>query len=405
MNQLVDSIKEHPPFSLLDDAAFDILQKNMRIGYYPNSTVLVSSKQSFDIVYLVIKGQVEARSDEELLYVYGNNDIFGGIEVLKKEPSTYEYIVTQELICFEISKSVFIELCDKYTSFRDYFFLSLVDKANALKNKREYEFMSDLMVSRLEKSLLHTPCIVDGSATVVSALEMMENMRVSSILVKNREGYGIVTDTDLRHYILNSKNIDQISQIQTYPMITAVEGEFLFNILLLMTQRSIKHLPVFSKDNELIGVLELIDLVSFFSNQAYLVNIQMQNASSLEDVISASKRLEIMISALHSKGVKSRYIARIVSDVNKRMYNKLFELIFPQEWQENSSLVLLGSEGRLEQILRTDQDNAIIFKTGFKPNNIPEVTNKFVGALDAIGFPRCEGNVMAVNPKWCKSIN
>lgn len=405
MNQLLDSLKEHPPFSILDSTAYDILQKNTRIGYYPNDSVLVSSGHTFEFVYIIIKGQVEARGDGELLDIYSNNDVFGGIEILKNELSNYDYIVSEELICFELNKNTFIELCDKFTNFRDYFFLSLVERANALKNKREYESMSDLMISRLEKNLLHSPCIVDGSKTVSEALEIMENARVSSILVKNREGYGIVTDTDFRYYILNADNIKHISEIQTYPVISANEGEFLFNILLLMTQKSIKHLPVFSKNKEPIGVLELIDLLSFFSNQTYLVNIQMQNANTLEDVISASSRLEIMISALHSKGVKSRYIARIVSDINKRMYNKLFDIIFPKEWKENSSLILLGSEGRSEQILRTDQDNAIIFRSGFKPDNAQEITTKFVETLDAIGFPRCAGNVMIINPMWCKSIN
>ncbi|MDD5359795.1 MAG: putative nucleotidyltransferase substrate binding domain-containing protein [Sulfurovaceae bacterium] len=405
MNQLLDSLKEHLPFSILDDMALEILRKNTKIGYYPNNSVLVLNGHAFEFVYIVIKGQVEARSDGELLDIYSNNDVFGAIEILKNELSTYEYTVSEELICFELNKNTFFELCDKYTEFRDYFFLSLVERANSLKNKKEYESMGDLMISRLDRSILHQACIIDGSTPVAKALETMENARVSSILVKNREGYGIVTDADLRYYILNSDSIDNISQIQTYPMISTTEGEFLFNILLLMTQKSIKHLPVFSKNKELIGVLELIDLLSFFSNQTYLVNIQMQNANTLEDVIKASSRLEVMVRALHSKGVKSRYIARIVSDINKRMYNKLFSLILPKEWQENASLILLGSEGRSEQILRTDQDNAIIFKAGFKPNNIQEITTKFVEALDAIGFPRCAGNVMIINPMWCKSID
>jgi CBS domain-containing protein len=405
MNQLLDSLKEHLPFSILDDTAIEVLRKNTKIGYYPNNSMLVSPKHPFDFLYIIIKGKVEARNDGELLDIYSNNDVFGAIEILKNELSTYEYTVSEELICFELNKNTFLNLCDKYGEFRDYFFLSLVERANSLKNKKEYESIGDLMISRLDRSILHQACIIDSSTPVVKALETMENARVSSILVKNREGYGIVTDTDLRHYILNSDSINNISQIQTYPMISTTEGEFLFNILLLMTQKSIKHLPVFSKNKELIGVLELIDLLSFFSNQTYLVNIQMQNANTLEDVIKASSRLEVMIRALHSKGVKSRYIARIVSDINKRMYNKLFSIILPKEWQENASLILLGSEGRSEQILRTDQDNAIIFKAGFEPNNVQEITTNFVEALDAIGFPRCAGNVMIINPMWCKSID
>ncbi len=85
------------------------------------------------------------------------------------------------------------------------------------------------------------------------------------------------------------------------------------------------------------------------------------------------------------------------------MYAKLFELIFPKEWQTKCTLILLGSEGRGEQILKTDQDNGLIFEEGFDPKDIDEITLKFTKALDEIGFPRCKGNVMVINPKWAKS--
>ena len=77
----------------------------------------------------------------------------------------------------------------------------------------------------------------------------------------------------------------------------------------------------------------------------------------------------------------------------------------PSEWQERCTFVLLGSEGRSEQILRTDQDNALIFEKGFMPENIKEVTLEFIEALDEIGFPRCDGNVMIINEKWCKGVD
>ena len=126
----------------------------------------------------------------------------------------------------------------------------------------------------------------------------------------------------------------------------------------------------------------------------YVISVQMENARNIEGVIASAKRVPVMIEALHSKGVKSRYIAKLVSEINKKMYTKLFELIFPESWKERCSLVLLGSEGRGEQILRTDQDNALIFEEGFSPDNAAEVAQRFIDVLDEIGFPRCSGEIM-----------
>jgi len=152
-------------------------------------------------------------------------------------------------------------------------------------------------------------------------------------------------------------------------------------------------------------VLDLTDLLSYLSNQTHLIAMQMQKAENIEEVINASKRIEIMVSVLHAKGVKSRYIAKMVSEIHKKMYAKLFEFIFPKAWHKRCTLILLGSEGRGEQILRTDQDNALIFEEGFDPEDKEEVTLRFIETLDKIGFPRCPGNVMVINPQWAKDVD
>jgi len=407
MIALLETLKGHPPFSFLDDTAFALIERNAQIAYYPNHTVLTEPNFLFDKLFVIIKGMVEVNNDDELIDVYRTHDAFGGIELLKNQASLYQYKVTEELICYEIKKEVFLKLCESNKAFKDYFFSSIVERLEMLKEKREYTAMSDLMMARVDKSILHNACVLASDMPIIDSLKKMEECNATSVIVKNPQGYGIVTDADLRYYILyqQSQELHRLSDIQSYPVISIEEGELLFNILLLMTERTIKHLPVLDKTGEVLGVLELIDLLSFFSNQSHLISAQMEKASTLEAVIDAAKRVEIMISALHAKGVKSRYIAKLVSEINKKMYLRLFEMIFPKSWHEKCTLILLGSEGRGEQILRTDQDNALIFEEGFLPDNIEEITQKFILALDNIGFPRCSGNIMVINPQWRKSID
>jgi len=402
---LLDNLKTYLPFSLLDTKAFKRIEESAQIAYYPENSVLIDNNESPSAFYLIIKGIVEARNAEELIDIYHNDDVFGGIELIENQPSKYQYRVSEELICYEIPKEIFLELCQNNSTFKNYFFSSIVERMDMLKERKESAKMADMMLVRVDDNILHPACIVDHEMPIIDAIRKLEEESAAALIVKNESGYGIVTDADLREYILyrEERNLRKISQIQSYPIVSTREGELLFNVLLLMTGRAIKHLPVLNEKEEVIGMLELIDLLSHFANQSHIIHVQIAKASDITSVIEASKRIDIMIKTLHLKGVKSRYIARLVSEMHKKMYAKLFELIFPREWHDKCTLILLGSEGRGEQILKTDQDNGLIFEEGFEPEDQEKITLKFTEALDEIGFPRCQGNVMVINPKWAKS--
>ena len=405
MIALFDNLKRHLPFSLLDHGSLTLIENNAQIAYYPQDTLLIDVEAMPATFYFIIKGIVEAKEGEELIDIYQSDDVFGGIELIKQQPSRYQYRVNEELICYEIPKEVFLELCQNNSAFKNYFFASILERITMLKEKNESAKMADMMLTRVDNTILHTACVVDQTMPIIAAIRKMDTENAVALLVKNESGYGIVTDANMRQFILHEapESLTEISQIQTYPIITIPEGELLFNVLLLMTGHSIKHLPVINEKEEVVGLLELIDLLSHFANQSHIIHVQIDKASDLQSVISASKRIDSMISTLHLKGVKSRYIAKLVSEIHKKMYAKLFKLIFPMEWHDKCTLILLGSEGRGEQILKTDQDNGLIFKEGFEPKDQEVITRKFTETLDKIGFPRCKGKVMVINPKWAKS--
>lgn len=407
MIELLESLRADRPFSFLDSAEFASVERSINIAYYPKETHIIKSGDKPSILYFIIKGVVEASSDEEIIDIYQPHDMFGAIEMIEDRASDYDYRVTEELICYEMPREIFLQLTKENNSFKSHFFSSIADRIDMIKNKKEFTLMSDLMVARVDSSLYHDGCVVSSNMSTIEALRVMEDQKASSLIIDNDGEYGIVTDADLRGYILHrdSQDLEVISSIQTKPIISARDGELLFNVLLQMTQHSIKHLIITDDSGEYRGVLELIDLLSFFSNQSHLIVVQMQKAKNLDDVVAAAKRVETMVGTLHARGVKSRYIAKLVSEINRKMYIKLFEMVMPVSWHDKVALLLLGSEGRGEQILRTDQDNALIFEDGFSPDGIEEVTTAFIEILDKIGFPRCSGGVMIINEKWHKSLS
>ena len=407
MLALVEALKSQVPFSLLDDKAFKAIETSSQIAYYPEDSVLIAENTIPQNIFLIIKGTVEAMNGEDLIDIYNANDVFGAIEVIRNQPTKDSYTVRKELICYEVPLDTFLKITQENNAFKTYFLSTIIERIDMMKEKKENLKAAEIMVERVEDHLLHTACIVDADTPVLEALSKMEREKAVALIVRNAYGYGIVTDADLRYYILHKEEdaLLLISQIQSYPLISIREDELLFNVLLTMTGRNIKHLPVFDEEKTLVGILVLTDLLSYLSNQSHLISVQMERAETIEDVIAASSRIDVMISLLHSKGVKSRYIAKMVSEMHKKMYAKLFKLIFPNEWHHRCTLILLGSEGRGEQILKTDQDNGLIFEDGFEPENKEEITLKFTETLDTIGFPRCKGNVMVINPKWAKSTS
>jgi len=403
--ELLENLKSHPPFKYLDETTLHVIEKSAQVAYYPEGTILISASQIPDVLYFIIKGRVEAVSEDELINVYHSNDDFGGIELIENRASKYNYKVTEELICYEIPKRIFLEIAQSNEAFKNYLFYSIAERIDLLREKKEFTLMSDIMISRVDEHILRKGTLVPSQMPITEALRLMEEEKTSCLIVENKEGYGIITDADLRHYILygEKEGLEQVRDIQSYPIITAKKSELLFNILLKMTEHSIKHLPLIDKRGLFVGVVELIDLLSYFSNQSYLISVQMDKARDLQGVVASARSVPVMIEALHAKGVKSRYIAKLVSEINKKMYQKIFDLVMPESWHTRAALILLGSEGRSEQIMRTDQDNALIFEEGFEPEDAKEVTERFVRVLDEIGLPRCSGGIMVINEKWRKS--
>ncbi len=406
MIALLDNLKTHLPFSLLDEATFKTIEASSQIAYYPENSVLIEEETIPECVYVIIKGVVKAKDGDDLTDVYQNNDLFAAIELIRNKGSKDRYVVVEELICYEIPAALFLEISKKNKDFKTYFLSSVLERMELMKDKKNNMKSAEMMVARVDDNILHSVCTVNADMPILDALRKLENSRAAVIIVENDFGYGIVTDADLRYYILNKEEdgLSAISQIQSYPLLSTEEDALLFNVLLLMTEHNVKHLPVLDENEKVIGVLELTDLLSSLSHQSHLISVQMQKAENIDEVIQAAKRVDVMVSLLHSRGVKSRYIARMVSEIHKKMYAKLFTYIFPEAWQEKCTLLLLGSEGRGEQILRTDQDNALIFEDGFEPDDKEEITHKFIETLDEIGFPRCKGNVMVINPQWAKSV-
>lgn len=400
--KLIESIH---PFELLAPSSLDDLMNKIDIAYYPKDTLLLSKNLPSIAFYIIIKGSVSEYIDGEMHSVYSAGDSFDA-DALIYGTCEGKFVVTQDLICYEIKKDDFLDLMqDK--KIQNYFLQDFVSRHQHLK---EYAAQSDLtpfLISRVSDIFLHQACVVREDETILESLRKMKEYKAKVIIVKDKDAnYTIVTNTDLRNKVLLAgvDTSQKIKDIASNALISIDINDFLFNALLLMTQNEIKRVVVM-KDNRICGVLEQLDLLSYFANHSHLISVQIDRANSIDDLKDLQKDLRNLITTLRAKGVKVRYVTKLVSAINEKIYKKVFEMCVDEELKDKCCLVVMGSEGRSEQSLKTDQDNALIVKDGVDIELFKEPMMKLNSYLLDIGFPKCSGNVMVSNEFWRRDIN
>lgn len=393
------------PFELLNPQDLRKCIKNMDIAYFPKGEVLIDPEHISEVFYIIIKGAVEEYEGDELVGELHDMDSFDSDSLIYGK-TKYKFVVSEDLICYELKKKIFLELLEENAEFKNFFLNNMVEKFQSLKNKEYNSELSTFMVARVNETYLHEPCIVDKDTAIREAIDKSIQLKTSTIIVKRGDGdYGVATDTDLKRDVLlgGVPQKNPISSIARFPIITIEHDDFLFNALLMLTKHSIKRVAV-KKDGAIIGILEQIDLLSYFANHTHIVVKQINNAKTLEELINASNDSMNTIKSLSVKGVNIDHISKLVSEFNTKIYEKVFNMVIPEELRGDCALMVMGSEGRSEQIVKTDQDNALIVRDGVDIEQYRPHMEKFTEYMIALGFPKCEGNIMVSNPYWCKSL-
>ncbi|WP_455756602.1 putative nucleotidyltransferase substrate binding domain-containing protein [Sulfurimonas sp.] len=399
--KLIESIH---PFELLSSQELDNLMGKIDIAYYPQDTLLISKDVESIALYIIIKGSVTELIDGEIHNVYSAGDSFDADALIYGKCES-KFLVDEDIICYEIKKDDFLDLMQN-KKIQSYFLQDFVTKHQHLK---EYDAGSDLtpfLISRVSDMFLHSACVVDANESIYDSLVKQKNLKSKIIIVNDNDDYLVVSDTDLREKVLlgDVEIKDNIKKVATSGVISIDINDFLFNALLIMTHSSIKRLVV-TQDGEIVGILEQLDMLSYFANHSHLVAVQIDKASSIDDLKDLQNDLKNLIIILRAKGVKVRYITKLVSTLNQKIYKKVFDMCVDDELKDKCAFIAMGSEGRDEQSVKTDQDNALIVKDGIDVKLFEEPMLKLNGYLLEIGFPKCEGDVMVSNEFWRRDIS
>ena len=334
---------------------------------------------------------------------YTSEDVFD-VPALLEGVGQRTFVASEPTRCYRLPRDLFLQAVQAHPALANAYQQKISQRLATLRGPEEAREMAAFTVAKIRDAYIHPPVFVAADASIHQAALAMKEHKTNSVLVRCDDETGIVTATDLREAaIVQRQLVDApVGPLATYELIDMAPDDFLFNALLRMTHHNINRLVI--RDSAGIhGILEQIDLLSHLSNHSHLIALQIERAVSREDLKWASRDLVNVIRDLHTQGVKIRYTMQLVSELNKKMLRKLFELLAP-ELLADTCLLVLGSEGREEQVLKTDQDNALILRDGFSHPDLERLTGEFTECLLEFGYPRCPGNIMVSNPYWTKSV-
>ena len=394
------------PFNNLNTFELDDLVEDLDIVYFKANSIVQAQDSNPEFLYFVLKGLIQEINDDEVLSVYSKGEIFDSVSLIKNH-SKNSFVAIEESICYALKNERFMQILSSNQQLENYFFQSISDKLNNNILNEKNKDMANIMIAKVKDAKVHKAVVVDTNKTIYEAAKIIKQEKIPTLLLKDEDGeMYIVTDSDFRQkVILNRMDYDDlVVKIASKGLIYINEDDFLFNAQLQMAKHGLKRVVVKNDHDEIVGILDQISLSSFFATNTFAVSNQIINAETLDELKEASHSFIKIIKSLNAKGVKIEFISKLINQLNKKLLDKLYKILAPKELIGKSCLVVMGSEGRAEQILRTDQDNALIISDdcSISEEKLREFTHLFTETLVDFGFPRCEGNIMVSNPYWCR---
>lgn len=432
--QIYAVLKEMHPFSslqtpLLKQIAADTLFKSYARGSY----VFRRGEPSQQVLFLVIEGQakiIAAAGVEQTTAGYRNpGDFFGETVFLSSDPYPASVVAAQDLTCLLVSAPSFAQALAGNRDFAEYFTKTLT---NRLK-----ELYQSLLLNSTDKDLLSGQPLRKRVAEVAvadvvtclplaSVREIAFKMReagTSSVVVvaPNQKPIGIVTQKDLVNKVLAAENPGlnlSAYEFMSSSLVTVSHQDFIYQALLMMVKHKIKHVVVTGEKQRLCGILTVQDLFRAGNSGAMTFVNRIEQQNSIKGLAELISDIDNIQQTLLAERAYASEICALITEFYDRLTRKIILLAEAEMASEGRGapparycFINMGSSGRKEQYARTDQDNGIIYQD--PPSDQKEsaaayfldLGEKIVSGLEACGFRRCPGEVMANNSRWCRSLS
>ena len=403
------------PFDCLTSAERRQVRDNVDLVPLQAGQVLLAPGDAPSHLFVLAQGQVQQWDADELVASFGPDDCFDGRALVAGQAS-HRFVAAGDGRVYRLARATVTSLIASNTHFAALLFADLSDKLGALADRHERHELQALTMARVDQLVLRPALEVDAATDIVTVVRLFSAQRITSVLVRDTgvapARLGIFTSAGLQRAILQGTPLDALAvgTLASFPLVTVRPSDPLFDALATMIRQRVQRLVVVAEAvparpdplaPAVLGMLEQIDLLSFLSNHSYLVTRQILEATDLAALAAAAAQITRVIGLLHQGGTRVSAIARLVQALNAQLFERAWQLVAPPALVANTCLFVMGSEGRGEQLLKTDQDNGLVLRDGYAPPaDLAAICDRFSAALASFGYPECPGRIMLNNPAW-----
>lgn len=431
--RVADFLKNYPPFNIMETKLLEEISQQVSIIYKEKGSLIFSfEEEAHPYFYVVHKGAIELTNPnlKSITDYCDEGDIFGLRPLIAKENYKLEARAFEESILYAIPIAVFRPISESNQRVSNFLTESFASNTrNPYNQTRKLEksgisttlnaqgslVIDDFQPIRYSKKLVSC----EPKTTIQKAAAIMTKYRIGSVLIcKNELPIGIVTDKDLRNKVVTGDFpiTSSVRNIMSSPVITYPEKITIAQAQMAMMKNGISHL-ILTKDgttnSEPVGIISKNDIMVSLGDNPSVIVKAIKRAKKIKQVKELRKSIMMLLNGYLEQNLPMALTSKIISELNDTCIKQVIAISLERMKVPppvNFAWLALGSQGRGEQLLHTDQDNALVFEDvpeeelSSTTNYFLEFSKKVNKGLNKIGYEYCPADMMASNPKWCLSL-
>lgn len=439
-DRIAQALRSFPPFSMMPEEQVVELARDARVKALVVGDVVWSQGDApSDELMFLQRGRIEyywaKEGGSELVDVRDVGDLLGLTPLMEGAPYRVSAHVAEDSLVYILPGERFRQMLEESDSARYYvrrhlFWATRVGGKMPFSEEARLEEKRTILQAHLDGAQVVRPrnierlltCLPSDSIRKASAL--MVSKRVPSILVVDefRRPLGMVTSVNLvKQVIVNEESADgPVSDIMASPVYTVAPQTSATAAILLMLRERVGQICVTedgTPDSPALDVCTHKDLLAQSGHHPAGLLREIRFARSSARLRELCDEIERIAQSYLESGISAIFLGQMCAELYDELVERLIAMAVetldegrfkipnvPWTW------IAVGSDGRREQILRTDMDNAFVFRSSGSEEAdeahrgaFLRLNSRVVELLVECGFSRCQGGVMASNPKWCRS--
>lgn len=448
IQSVCEFLVKFPPFDSITSEDLINLAEGIDLEYFEkNDIVFKQGEKPHQHFFMVKKGHinvVQSKDGEDtLLDICDEGDIFG----VRASIANDHYIATakaaDDSLLYAIPLEYFKQIIEKNPKVALFLASGFASGISVLRE----DYVANLQEAR--KSLQASPSSyqlieIDSGDTIEvnvdeqqivscgpqdsiwQAAKAMSTLGVGSILIVDeaRKPMGIVTDTDFRNKVVSqeiSVKNEAVKTIMSSPVLTIPNGLAVSEIMLKMVSNRVSHFCVTqdgTAHTQALGIVSQRDLVLAQGNNPAVLAKQIMRSEDIVKISVIRDKAERLVSSYLNQEVGIPFISTIISEINDVLIEQAIKIAQKHLSDKGKEMppvkfcwFSMGSEGRKEQLLRTDLDNGLIYEdVPESPINrvrdyFLEFSKEVIDILVKTGFEPCPAHMMASNEQWCQPLS